>query len=64
MIVGNGFVGSSFKGTFLDFSSDIVVFASGVSNSNETSFFEYERELKLLSYYIRKDLYIKVYCNI
>ena len=44
-LIGNGLISSSFKNYDL---GEVVVFASGVSNSKETKESEYEREIKLL----------------
>lgn len=53
MVVGNGFIASAFS-QFQD-SEDVVIFASGVSNSRETRPEEFLRERKLLETYLTSD---------
>src|SRR5690606_10434611 len=48
MIVGNGLIASAFQSSPLKDDPNIVVFASGVSNSRETSKDEFLRERQLL----------------
>ena len=52
MIVGDGLIANKLK--FID-SEDIIIFASGVSNSNENNESEFERERELLSTFIGHD---------
>jgi hypothetical protein len=47
MILGDGLIGTSLKKTF-NYHEDLLVFASGVSNSTEKDPEEYKREFKLL----------------
>lgn len=47
MIIGNGFLAHIF--THYKDSKDVILFASGVSNSQETNQIKFERERKLLS---------------
>lgn len=47
MIVGNGLIADAFKRSESDF-NDYVIFASGVSNSNETESSKFKREKDLL----------------
>lgn len=47
MIVGNGLIAKSFK-SYFETDLDFIVFASGVSNSSETSAVEFLRERSLL----------------
>lgn len=47
MIVGSGLIARIFKNEFED-DADVIVFASGVSNSGETAREAYQRELDLL----------------
>ena len=47
MIIGNGLIASAFKETFSK-SADILIFASGVSNSQESNPENFYREKKLL----------------
>ncbi len=49
MVVGNGMIAKAFE-SFKD-NNDVIIFASGVSNSKETNPEEYYRELKLLTSY-------------
>lgn len=46
MIIGNGLIANAFKETGKD--DELLIFASGVSNSNEVSSAEYQREENLL----------------
>ena len=47
MIVGDGLIARAFKDSKLNY-DDYIIFASGVSNSNETNINEFIREKKLL----------------
>lgn len=47
MIIGNGLIASTFKENFSD-SADVLIFASGVSNSQESNQKNFRRERKLL----------------
>lgn len=54
MIVGNGMIANSFiDNRFNDL--NYIIFASGVSKSNEKNKFSYDREKKLLSNFIKYD---------
>jgi len=53
MVIGNGQIANKFKQN--NFENNIVVFASGVSNSNCTSSKEFEREEKLLKYVLEEN---------
>lgn len=53
IIIGNGLIANSFK-RHLKGDENLVVFASGVSNSSENDDQEYEREKKLLEHTISK----------
>lgn len=48
MVVGSGLIGSAFSHLFKE-NDNVLIFASGVSNSLETSKMEFKREEKLLS---------------
>ena len=48
MIIGNGLIANAFKNSTIN-NHDIIIFASGVSNSNEIREKEYSREEKLLN---------------
>ena len=50
MIVGNGILASSFKRSEYNW-DDVIIMASGVSNSNETDKEAYERERQLIKAY-------------
>ena len=50
MLIGKGLIASTFK-HYSD-NSEVIVFASGVSNSGESNAAEYEREFKLLQQYV------------
>jgi nucleoside-diphosphate-sugar epimerase len=50
MVVGSGLIASNFK-HYID-NPDILIFASGVSNSQLTSTLEYERETSLVEQYL------------
>lgn len=52
MVVGNGLLAKAF--VEYDTSDDIIIFASGVSNSKETSQKQFDREEKLLRVYLDK----------
>lgn len=58
MIVGNGMIAKSFSKYYID--PDVVIFASGVSNSQEVNSSEFLREKKMLEYYV-KDINHLVY---
>ena len=45
MIIGNGLIANSFLDSDLN---NIIIFASGVSNSKEENLLEFDREKKLL----------------
>ncbi len=47
MIIGNGLIARAFK-SYFENDSDFIVFASGVSNSSEKNFNEFNRERSLL----------------
>jgi nucleoside-diphosphate-sugar epimerase len=51
MIVGNGLIAKEFS-TWKD-REDVIIFASGVSNSKEDSLFEFKREFDLVQRYSR-----------
>lgn len=53
MVIGNGMLAKEFTNYIQD--SNILIFASGVSNSNETSFEAFQREEKLLLDSIEKE---------
>ncbi len=53
MVIGNGMLAKEFTNYTQD--SNILIFASGVSNSNETSFEAFQREEKLLLESIEKE---------
>lgn len=55
MIIGNGLLANSFRGDFENV-ANVVIFASGVSNSNEKDDKEFERELELLTSTISNNL--------
>jgi len=50
VIVGNGILASSFKRSEYNW-DDVIIMASGVSNSNETDKEAYERERQLIKAY-------------
>jgi len=50
MLIGRGLIASTFK-HYSD-NSEVIVFASGVSNSGESNAAEYEREFKLLQQFV------------
>jgi len=54
MVIGNGLIAKRFMKTFENDSS-VIIFASGVSNSMETSDIEYIKEKKLLEDCIKKN---------
>lgn len=58
MIIGNGLLGSAFKRDGFGVEDDLVIFASGVSYSDEVRVEEYRRELEMLSEIIGLDCYI------
>lgn len=47
MIIGNGLLANSFQ-EYFESQDNVLIFASGVSNSNETRLAEFEREERLL----------------
>ncbi len=53
MVIGNGQIANKFKQNNIE--NNKVIFASGVSNSNCTSFQEFRREEKLLKYVLEKN---------
>jgi nucleoside-diphosphate-sugar epimerase len=54
MIVGNGLIATAFKNSNIKH-DNLVIFASGVSNSKESRAEEYERELSLLAEVIKEE---------
>lgn len=58
MIIGNGLLGACFRKHEKKLDHNVVIFASGVSNSSEISASEFDRELDLLYKYISKSFYI------
>ena len=52
MIIGNGLLASSFNKIELE--NNILIFASGVSNSKEQDHSKYEKELNLLKDILKK----------
>lgn len=64
MVVGNGLLGESMN-LFID-NDDVLIFASGVSNSKENRVSEYEREFDLLNKFLgteRKIIYFST-CSV
>jgi nucleoside-diphosphate-sugar epimerase len=59
MIIGNGLIAKAFKNSTIDH-SNLIIFASGVSNSKEIRLEEYERELKLLTEVINQEEHKKL----
>ena len=57
MIIGNGLIASAFKLTLSE-NSDVIVFASGVSNSGEARSEAFLRERKLLVEALKYKKYI------
>ena len=55
MVIGNGLISKSFK-EYFDEDNSILIFASGVSNSQETDSNNFLREKKLLTETIEKNL--------
>ena len=53
MVVGNGLIAQAFS-SFKDI-QEVIIFASGVSNSNVVDISELQREIKLLTEYLNKD---------
>lgn len=51
MVVGKGLIAQAFK-PYFELNEDVVIFASGVSNSAETRFSEFDRERNLLNQYL------------
>ena len=51
MVIGNGLIGSCFNEEFEN-NNDVIIFASGVSNSKETKQSEFEREFNLVKKHI------------
>jgi hypothetical protein len=58
MVIGNGLLGREFK-KYNDF-NNCIIFASGVSNSNETDNVEFEREKLLLIKIIKENKDMKI----
>ena len=58
MVIGNGLLGREFK-KYNDF-NNCIIFASGVSNSNETDNVEFEREKLLLIKTIKENKDMKI----
>ena len=56
MIIGNGLIASAFAG--YEYCKNLLIFASGVSNSLETHLEPYERERKLLEKTIKEKKFI------
>lgn len=56
MIVGNGMIAKAFYNRKID--TDVTIFASGVSNSQETRESEFDREFSLLQTEVSKDNHI------
>lgn len=54
MIIGNGLLADAFRRSNFD-SSDLIIFASGVSNSKEVDFSKFLREKKLLESFFSKE---------
>lgn len=59
MIIGNGLIASAFENSKIDYSK-YIIFASGVSNSKETSDDEYNREKDLLLKAIKENKGLKI----
>lgn len=59
MIIGNGLIASVFKNSKIDY-ANYIIFASGVSNSQETSDDEYEREKDLVIKTINENKGLKI----
>lgn len=55
MIIGNGLIANIFINTYLD-NENILIFASGVSNSKETDEKEFNREYNLIKKHIKTKL--------
>ena len=55
MVVGRGLIANVFLNEYKD-DSEVIVFASGVSNSNETKLSEFEREKNLLELTMKDNL--------
>jgi nucleoside-diphosphate-sugar epimerase len=51
MIIGGGLLANAFRGEFFGH-DDVIIFASGVSNSKETDEVEFSRERRLLEQYL------------
>jgi nucleoside-diphosphate-sugar epimerase len=58
MIIGKGLIGSGFRNSVFDY-SDFIIFASGVSNSNENIDAEYIREKDLINKTIKDNKNLK-----
>lgn len=58
MVIGNGMLASCFKKHLGDFNPNVLIFASGVSNSLETKDSEFNREINLLTQYFQTSYYI------
>jgi nucleoside-diphosphate-sugar epimerase len=59
MIIGNGLIASVFKNSKIDY-TNYIIFASGVSNSQETSDDEYNREKDLVIKTINENKNLKI----
>ena len=53
MVIGNGLIASAFER--YKNNDDIIIFASGVSNSQETSELAFNREINLMKRYLNLD---------
>lgn len=53
MVIGNGLIANEFKQ--YKYNDDVIIFASGVSNSKETNSKEFSREIDLLSKYFNSN---------
>ena len=54
MVIGNGLIGKTFREKYGE-RDDVLIFASGVSNSREQRASEYERERKLLEQHVTRN---------
>ena len=53
MIIGNGLIAKSFKKE-KNYFKNVIIFASGVSNSKNTNFKDFQREKKLVKNFLKK----------
>jgi nucleoside-diphosphate-sugar epimerase len=58
MLIGNGMLASCFKKHLCEFNPNLLIFASGVSNSLETKDSEFNREIDLLTQCLQTSYYI------